>query len=1667
MLKSLGMGADDVKARTEAMTEALKKSGLRTTTLASDLRKPNGIAVALNDLNAHLKESGLNANASAALISRAFGGGRSGTAIMELVHNTEVVTDKYHQQGKVIDNYGRAWKQTQRTVQQQLKELEATTGEMAIKLGVLVIPTMNHMIGALRDTFDWLGKNEQAAKSLGIVFGGVLTVAMTAWFVSLGRRLGTAMKEVLMLGRGIAAIPGRLEGRIAGTSAVRTAASAAGAGGTLAAIESGPIGGLRSGFGRPGSPANPLVVTMLGAGLGGGVGGVAGGLARAEERVSPGGVILPPGVRSTVAVQSEQVAQTFMGSMRTAMGRAVGGLTRGAGIAGIGYMGAQLVGQGIGGHTGDKVASIGGTAAVGAGLGSFLGPEGTAAGAVVGALVGLLHGVGKDYTQKIADEATKGLGGAVHDSLAKQIAEDLQTVKDIRPHPHTPGSRGRGAHIDEDGNISGASERTTTTPITAEEIRKQRAAANRLGVNMGKAMEEGFAHYRFQNVDVMLADFTHRMSKLPLRSKQVASESMIEFARTLEKDGRLPKGATDDLIHKLEASYPGLKDFLARTGHESMKALAQTINTNDVQRAAENQVKKAGNTFALLSQVLAATGGDTRTQWAATMQYLESATKHGTAASRKAAKTELEAMVALSKKNAGQFATWMAVGTSTGTLNAAINLSALTKVFSVALGDIAGQTQDVSKAFGVKAVHYVAHHPKQVVATGLQLAAGAVGMLTRAEGGYVGSPGERGRDEVHAVVGRGEAIVNRHQQEPLQIGLAVSKAIGAQPFGSLGELFSGERRAHYMAKGGIAGGGQAQGSHMAKLIAAAGRVNSAEFPYHWGGGHEQPARFEPFDCSGVISYIVQQAGYKVPTVTSGNMSQWGFPSGPGPVTIFYNPTHTFARIGSRYFGTSGFARPNGGAGWFTQAPGSDYLSGFDTIHLPDIGGGGEVVAPKIKPAGGPLSQIANAASTRAAAAANQYLAKLSDRAGGGGGGGQALADGEGGNGSALMRSISKARRWAFDDWWELDRRETSHGANLTNPTSSARLRGQFLSMNYGKYGPGSDPAQHPTMSQQIQAMASYISSRYGDPTAALTHHRAYNWYESGGFAAAAGRPPERAQASPGGAVARAAAKTRNFDSRIRQHISSKRKKHKPRHKQPHDPIDRALAPFHNIPDVNHLPGGIAGITKHIDALSDQEGLLSTIAGSTRDYVVTPEDMDFLKPTLQGNQDIHAGMSIEDAQRSYTRLAAASTTTNPLLDLQGQLLDWAGQQPNHQLLSKGDIAILSTTFASAGIVPEAGQGVALAQILNLGSQADSMRHQVHVEKGAIEKINKAISERLERSKLVDKLAHSTKNRLDKIDKDLSKLKSKSLKDRLAAARDSAASSSRIYDAETERSQLGDLIAHERGRGEPDEGAIKGWEQRKRDLSEFIHGEHGPSSKSVTAAEVAIIRDRLENAKRPLHEDLHQLTGNTTQIGKSGMLGKITGEIDTLRGGRRDMNVDIAGILQSALPSTRLELRAIRDSLPPADRPVLAPDASSSDTGTNEALVELLREQNEGLARSFALSEAQSSVFAGIVPLIPRYDHGGLVANTGMALVHRGEWISPDPKGAYGSQLVAAPASSGGPSTLHVHLHGDAQHMIQRVETAVDERISHPRNVRTISAAVGRRKRMIVNAPGGGR
>ena len=125
-----------------------------------------------------------------------------------------------------------------------------------------------------------------------------------------------------------------------------------------------------------------------------------------------------------------------------------------------------------------------------------------------------------------------------------------------------------------------------------------------------------------------------------------------------------------------------------------------------------------------------------------------------------------------------------------------------------------------------------------------------------------------------------------------------------------------------------------------------------------------------------------------------------------------------------------------------------------------------------------------------------------------------------------------------------------------------------------------------------------------------------------------------------------------------------------------------------------------------------------------------------------------------------------------------------------------------------------------------------------------------------------------------------------------------------------------------------------------------------------------------------------------------------------------------------------------------------------------LVGLLEQQNTGYAGALFGIGNQMNVLGGFGGdianrFVGSFAHGGPVPQTGMALVHRGEYILPDPRGGY----KASAAGSAAP-TIVVHVHGDAGAVVDRITAEVDGRVA-----RVVSEESGRRTRVL--AAGGPR
>jgi hypothetical protein len=203
ILETMGMSATQAISSSKAMTTALQTAGVSTTKIAQDLRQPDGILVALEDLKTHLMDSGLSATGAAAVISRAFGGIRGATVIEELYQSLDKLQKKYTQIGDTAGQFNSDYAKEQDTLSQTFKDAEAGALALLVDLGDDLAPVVKDFVLDLRSLVDWLGQNKTAAEALGVVVASMLGAAISAFvvskavaFINILRQMGLAFGAV-------------------------------------------------------------------------------------------------------------------------------------------------------------------------------------------------------------------------------------------------------------------------------------------------------------------------------------------------------------------------------------------------------------------------------------------------------------------------------------------------------------------------------------------------------------------------------------------------------------------------------------------------------------------------------------------------------------------------------------------------------------------------------------------------------------------------------------------------------------------------------------------------------------------------------------------------------------------------------------------------------------------------------------------------------------------------------------------------------------------------------------------------------------------------------------------------------------------------------------------------------------------------------------------------------------------------------------------------------------------------------------------------------------------------------------------------------------------------------------------------------------------------------
>lgn len=148
----LKMSLSLLAAPSNVASKQLAKINLTGLQLANTMRSPAGLVGAIGLLKQHLDASGLSLSQQAILLSHAFGGGRSSSAILTMINNYDVLVKKQDQINNSLGKFPAAVAAQRATVSAQFKILQTTVEQVGIRLGEYLIPPMTKFVSFINST---------------------------------------------------------------------------------------------------------------------------------------------------------------------------------------------------------------------------------------------------------------------------------------------------------------------------------------------------------------------------------------------------------------------------------------------------------------------------------------------------------------------------------------------------------------------------------------------------------------------------------------------------------------------------------------------------------------------------------------------------------------------------------------------------------------------------------------------------------------------------------------------------------------------------------------------------------------------------------------------------------------------------------------------------------------------------------------------------------------------------------------------------------------------------------------------------------------------------------------------------------------------------------------------------------------------------------------------------------------------------------------------------------------------------------------------------------------------------------------------------------------------------------------------------------------------------
>lgn len=934
-----------------------------------------------------------------------------------------------------------------------------------------------------------------------------------------------------------------------------------------------------------------------------------------------------------------------------------------------------------------------------------------------------------------------------------------------------------------------------------------------------------------------------------------------------------------------------------------------------------------------------------------------------------------------------------------------------------------------------------------------------------AQGGFIGSPGMTGGDSELAHVGNGEAVVNGKQQGIANTALAIASQVAPDlvPYGSLDEVFQGERTPHWAAGASDHLGTFARGG---RAFARGGRAFAR-------GGGNIVSLGKKLQKQGIHVSEHPAFGGVLPGVHSAN--GWHYKAGAVDLNVRdgRNEPAVFDRLAPQLKAQ----------GWNVLWRVKDH---FDHMHV-DVGGGGGGLAgitgaaaaklklPKWDGPGGTLGAIGKAGTAAVGKAAQASLDAASAAAGvpsgDTAGGGAKMGD------SALKAVIGRALKhvgWdspahraalysrVMQESGGNPRAVNNWDINAKNGDPSVGLA-QVIGSTFAQHRDPRLPNDRTNPMANLVAALRYMRSRYGRVVGANGVGYARGGRVRRKFArgkpgqAGRGRATNRLQRVDPKAPSRKPA----VGDRVRGELP--RFARQPMEKTGRDRLEpfrvARMAELEEVPELN----AFEGLSKRLAGRSVDYGNAERAHGLTEE---TPTRSGPAK-SFSDDQLLYGGV-YDRGDVEKLRLfpdTEVEVLSRPDIDRRVGELDELIQIKGGP---EGGIATLLLDQEGVGRegIRKLAEGIAqrrvriaevraraeenIARIKRLMDRLKAIaKEEEEAEKEAVRQRREIV----EQEEDAEKEAKKQRDAMDRAEarargKDRRALerentpKRKAIRQRLAAVQESSADKRQKI-----RQDLDALHDQARGRRHRDEGELKA--VRGQNVRLIGTDEHDVVNSGGQLRD-DVSGGQLEDFKSSLEE----WDSRKTQLNDG---------VADIPQQRTDVQFDVQYLVKDREAFTA---KPPRIDVAPLTAPVKDPEdpagaGAPDDGGAAARRAELAEQMLSEATAQLRAQGVQLGAVSGMMSMVGgrylgAFAHGGPIKQTGLALLHAGEYIVPDPRGPYGmnGSPQAAPAAAS-PVQIVVVVDRDG-----RARATVDGQA-----VDVMSRQTGQRTRALIAAPGG--